>query len=261
MGYTVKQLANIAGVSTRTLHHYDQIGLLTPSSHGQNGYRNYGEEAVLRLQQILFFRELDFSLAEIHTIIDGPEFNIPLALQSHKRALQQKSNRLRHLIQTIDRTILHLNGDMDVEANELFQGFDKAQQERYEQEAAQKFGAAAVKESRQRWDNYSPEQKARIGAEGEAIYHDILGYIEHDPTGPEVQQIVARWHQHIRYFYEPTREVLLGLGQAYAEEPAFVTVYQRMHPDLPDFLREAITHYGQSLPADAEYQPAMYRRT
>ncbi len=148
-----------------------------------------------------------------------------------------------------------------METKELFVGFDEAQQERHEQEIAQKFGEAGVKESRRRWEDYSPEQKARIGAEGEANYRDLLDYIGQDPATPEVQQIIARWHQHIRYFYEPTREVLLGLGQTYAEEPAFVALYQRMHPDLPEFLREAITHYSQNLPADVQHQPAMYGRT
>ena len=258
--YTVKQLADMAGVSTRTLHYYDQIGLLTPSSYGQNGYRYYDEEAVLRLQQILFFRELDFSLAQIQAIVEGPEFDILQALQVHKRALQQRIGRLNDLIQTIDRTVLHLTGATQVETNELFGGFDEAQQHRYEQEIARKYGEARVKESRQRWASYSPEQKTQIQAEGEALYAGLLGYIGQDPAGLEVQQLIARWHQHIRYFYEPTPEILRGLGQAYAEEPAFVALYQRMHPEFPEFLRQAIMHYCQSLPSDASCSLAMYER-
>ena len=251
MVYTVKQLADMAGVSTRTLHYYDEIGLLIPSSYGENGYRYYEEEAVLRLQQILFFRELDFSIAELRAIIDGSEFDILQALQAHRRALQRRISRLGGLIQTIDRTVMHLKGTIKVETKDLFEGFDEAQQERYEQEIAQKYGEARVNESRQRWGSYSAEQKARIGAEGGEIYRDLIGFIGQDPASPEVQQIIARWHQHIRYFYEPTPEILLGLGQAYAEHPEFVAFYQRMHPELPEFLRDAIMHYGQRLPRDA----------
>ena len=251
MAYTVKQLAKLAGVSTRTLHYYDEIGLLPPSSYGENGYRYYEEDAVLRLQQILFFRELDFSLTELRAIVDKPDFDVLRALQTHKRALQQRIRRLNNLVQTIDRTTMHLKGARKVEASELFTGFDEAQQERYEQEAMQKHGETRVKESRRRLDSYSREQKARIGDEGEAIYRDLLDRVDEDPASPEVQQIIARWHQHIRYFFEPSREMLRGLGQTYADHPAFTAVYRRMHLEMPEFLRNAIAQYCASLPENA----------
>jgi DNA-binding transcriptional MerR regulator len=148
MTYTVKQLADIAGVSVRTLHYYDQIGLLTPASVGENGYRYYTEAALLRLQQIMFYRELDFSLAEIQAVIDRPEFDTVKALQSHKRLLQQRLGRLSELIQTIDRTVLHLQGGLKVETHDLFEGFDAARQEQYEQEIAQTYGEEQVNASR-----------------------------------------------------------------------------------------------------------------
>ena len=88
--YTVKEIAELAGVSPRTLHYYDQIGLLEPTSHGENGYRYYGQDALLKLQQILFFKELDFSLEEINAIISSPDFDVLYALQVHKTSLQQR---------------------------------------------------------------------------------------------------------------------------------------------------------------------------
>src|SRR5690606_28913210 len=115
MKYTVKQLADLAGVTPRTLHYYDQIGLLRPTWLGDNGYRYYTEESVLRLQQIMFYRELDFSLNEIQAILDEPEFDLLEALKSHKRLLQQRLGRLSELIQTIDRTVLHLQGAKTME--------------------------------------------------------------------------------------------------------------------------------------------------
>lgn len=243
MSYTVKQLADLAGVSPRTLHYYDQIGLLSPSSYGDNGYRRYDDEAVLRLQQILFFRELDFSLAELKAIIDGPAFDRLHALQSHRRALEGRIGRLNELIRTIDQTVLHLKGTITMEPTDMFAGFDEAQQERYEQEVAQKYGDTQLKESKRRWGDYSAERKAEIMAEGGAIYLDLARMIDRDPADPEVQGAVARWHQHIRHFYEPTGAILRGLGQGYAEDPAFAAFYQRIHPDLPEFLRAAITRY------------------
>ena len=250
MVYTVKQLANMAGVSTRTLHYYDQIGLLTPSSYGENGYRYYQPDAVLRLQQILFFRELDFSLAEIQAIVDRPEFNQLHALETHKKALQERAARLASLIHTIDQTILYLKGKTDMSQSQLFEGFSEAKQQEYIEQARERWGDQ-VSASVRKWNSYSQAQKDQIGREGEAIYRDLLGYIGQDPAIPEVQQIVARWHQHIRYFYEPTTETLRGLGQMYADDPAFATVYQRMHPDFPEFLRQAITHHCDNLPRDA----------
>jgi DNA-binding transcriptional MerR regulator len=103
--YTVKQLASLAGVSVRTLHYYDEIGLLKPSSVGGNGYRHYGEEAVLKLQQILFYREMELSLDEIKAVTGRPDFDVLSALRSHRQALQGRVERLERLIQTVDHTI------------------------------------------------------------------------------------------------------------------------------------------------------------
>jgi DNA-binding transcriptional MerR regulator len=254
MKYTVKQLADVAGVTPRTLHYYDQIGLLRPAVVGENGYRYYNEDAVLRLQQIMFFRELDFSLAEIQAIVDEPEFDLLKALQSHKRLLQERLGRLSDLIQTIDRTLLHLKGAKNVETHDLFVGFDEARQEQYEQEIAQRYGDEQLKESRKRWGSYSPQQKEQIKAEGNAVYLDLVAYIGQDPAGPAVQRIIARWHDHIRYFYEPTRAIMMGLAEGYASHPDFVALYERMHPQLPEFLRQAILYYCQGLPETVQPQ-------
>ncbi len=114
MTYTVKQLSKLAGVSVRTLHYYDEIDLLKPFWLGDNDYRYYEAEAVFQLQQILFFRELDFSLREIKEIVDGPDFDLLAMLQAHRAGLQTRIIRLQGLIQTIDSTILHLSGEVNM---------------------------------------------------------------------------------------------------------------------------------------------------
>jgi DNA-binding transcriptional MerR regulator len=250
MVYTVKQLAVLANVSPRTLHYYDEIGLLKPATYGTNGYRYYGKEAVLKLQQILFFKELDFRLDEIKAIIDRPEFDLLYALQVHKTALQERAARLTNLIHTVDQTILYLKGKADMSQSQLFEGFSEEKQQQYIEQARELWGDT-VTQSVQRWNSYTKEQKQQILAEGQAITIDAVGYIGQDPTSPEVQQIVARWHQHLRYFDEPTRAILLGLGHAYAEHPEFAAFYQRLHPELPEFLRQAVVHYCDSLPGEA----------
>ena len=109
MVYTIKQLAELAGTSVRTLHYYDEIGLLKPESRGANGYRQYGEQAIVRLQQIMFFRELDFSLEEIKTIISSPGFDVLEALQSHKVLLEKRKKRIDELLATVGKTIKNIN--------------------------------------------------------------------------------------------------------------------------------------------------------
>ena len=247
--YTVKQLADLAGVTPRTLHYYDEIGLLPPSAVGENGYRRYDDAAVLRLQQILFYRELGLGLSDIGDALDRPDFDLISALRSHREALRGRVGRLNHLIHTIDRTLLHLEGQLEMSTKDLFEGFDEETQARYEEEAAELYGREIVGETSRRWKSYTAEDKARIMAEGGAIYRDLAALIDHDPADAAVQTAIGRWHQHLRYFYEPTPEILRGLGHGYAENPAFAAFFEAMHPDLPDFLRRAIDYYVDNLAA------------
>ena len=251
MRYTVKQLAGIAGVSARTLRFYDQCGLLKPASYGENRYRYYGEAEVLRLQQIRFYRELDLSLDAIRAILDRPDFDVAGALRAHRRALGARAGRLQTLIRTIDHTLDYMEGTRIMGAHDLFAGFDEATQRRYEAEAAQRWGTERVTASRQRWDSYTKEQQAAIFAEGEGIYRAIIARIADDPASAAVQEAIGRWHQHLRHFYEPTPETLLGLGRGYEGDPAFAAFLGKMHPDLPGFLRRAIEHYCRDLAASA----------
>src|SRR5579884_1440918 len=123
MAYTVKQVAAISGVSVRTLHFYDETGLLKPAYHGANGYRFYEEPQLLKLQQILFYRELGFGLKQIKRVLGRRDFEIVAALQSHRQVLEKKLARTRSLIETIDNTIKHLKGKKKMKSEELFVGF------------------------------------------------------------------------------------------------------------------------------------------
>jgi DNA-binding transcriptional MerR regulator len=243
MMYTVKQLSTLAGVSVRTLHYYDEIGLLKPSSVGKNGYRYYTDEALFRLQQILFYRELDLDLLQIKAILDGQDFDPVTALQSHRHRLQAKIDRLQTLIHTVDTTILHLVGEVNMSKKKIFEGFSEEKQKQYEQEALKQWGEASVKESLKLWNSYSKQQQEQIMQEGSQVYQDLVANMGHGPNSPAVQAILVRWHQHLRYFYEPSLEVLRGLGNGYNEHPDFNATFTAMHPDLPAFLQKAINHY------------------
>ncbi|OGH92572.1 MAG: hypothetical protein A2534_00695 [Candidatus Magasanikbacteria bacterium RIFOXYD2_FULL_39_9] len=125
MSYSVQQLANLAKVSVRTLHYYDQVGLLSPARTQGNGYRHYEEPELLRLQQILFFRELDFSIEKIKRILSSPRFDMKTALNDQRGLIQLKRNRLDGLINTIDKTIKKINKETTMQDEELYGNFSK----------------------------------------------------------------------------------------------------------------------------------------
>src|SRR4030095_14401886 len=140
MAYTVKKLAGMSGVSVRTLHFYDEVGLLKPAFIGANGYRFYEEAQLLTLQQILFYRELGFELKQIKTILSRPDFDKVAALESHRKVLRKTLANTRKLIQTIDKTIEHLKGKKKMKGQELFAGFDPKQQAKHEQYLIDRYG-------------------------------------------------------------------------------------------------------------------------
>ncbi len=253
MMYTVKQLAELAGVSVRTLHYYDEIGLLKPSSVNEHGYRFYDESALLRLQQILFYREMGIELAQIKDVLDSPTFDVVAALQSHRSALEQRIERMQALVSTVDSTIMHLRGEGDMSKKGLFKGFSEKKQKQYEREARLQYGPDKVKESVKRWERYSKSQKEAIQVEGGQVYLDLVKAMKAGLSGEdaEVQSIVKRWHEHIRHFYEPTPEILRGLGELYNTSPEFIAFFENIHRALPAYLQEVIPQYVDALD-DAE---------
>lgn len=246
--YTVKQVAEIANITVRTLHHYDQIGLLRPSKMGANGYRYYDDEALLRLQQILLYKELDMPLDQIKDILDDPAFNLVEALHAHRKALMHRANRLADLITTVESTIVHVEkGKMPMPPKKLFQPFSDEQQKEYEREIRLTYGPDKVNESIRNWNSYSPAEKQKVLDEGSAIYLDIIKAIEAGTPPSAAEDLMVRWHQHLRYFYEPTLDILRGLGELYTSHPDFIANFAQMHPDLADWVKEAINHYVDEL--------------
>lgn len=246
--FSVRQLAAAAGVSARTLHYYDEIGLLKPVRNPDNGYRQYDRKAMLRLQHILFLRELGLSLEEIQAVIDRPDFDLLASLEMHHSALRARALRLDEMIKTVDRTILHLKGKMKMENKELFTGFSEEKQKEYEEQARQQYGDSELyAESQRRWKRYTKEQKQEIFDEGNRVYRDLIAVIPLGAGSDEVQGCIARWHQHLRYFYEPPVEVLRGLGDLYNDHPEFRANFDRMDPRLAPFMREAIQIYVERL--------------
>ncbi len=244
--FTVKQLSKLAGVTPRTLHYYDEIGLLKPESVGANGYRYYGDDSILRLQQILFYRELDLPLEEIKNITGRRDFDALAALESHRRALGKQSERINRLIQTVDDTILHLKGQKTMSKNQLFQAFSDEQQEEYARQAEQLYDPGTVRASNRKWKAYSAEEKQRILDEGNQIYTDMLAAMPNGAASPEVQAIVEHWRRHMDYFWTPSLEQLVGLAEGYNTDSRFKANFDQMHPRLAEFMHEAVMIYVEA---------------
>ena len=238
--YTVHQLAKIAGITRRTLHYYDQIGLLQPSRLGENGYRYYDQDALLRLQQILLYRELDLPLEQIREMLSSPKFEVLAALENHKAELLKRIQRLQRLVLTVDQTKEHLQGKRTMSDEQLFYGISEEQQAEYEKEARQMYDQAVVNESNRRWKSYSAAEKKRIGEEGEAVYRSFVQAMPHGPASPQAQASVTAWRQHLQHFWSPNAEEMLGLADLYNDDPRFKANFDGIHPQLAAFMREAI---------------------
>ena len=249
--YTVGALAALAGVSVRTLRLYDEMGLVTPSARTPAGYRLYGEADLLRLQQALFYRELDFPLEAIRKALDTPGFDNIEALRRHRRLLELKAERLSTLMGTIDRTIRALNGDDGMLSDkELYEGFDDETIERYEREAKETWGHTdAYAQSRKRVKAMSKEQWAAVKARGEEITLALADAFKagRESVGPEAMALCGRWAEHLRAFYDPSPEMIEGLGAMYADHPEFRAFYEKIAPGLADWLKPAMAAFARTM--------------
>lgn len=241
--FTVKQLSDLAGITPRTLHHYDRIGLLKPTKVGDNGYRYYGEESLLKLQQILIYRELEMPLEDIRKIMGRRDFEILTALENHKMELSKKMTRLEHLIATVDNTIMHLKGQKNMSDKQLFEGFTEEEQEKYAAEAETMYDPEIVRASNKKWKAYSPEKKQAILEEGRRIYMDMIAAIPNGAEAPEVQALVERWRKHMDYFWTPRLDQLVLLAEGYNNDLRFKANFDHMDPRLAAFMLEAVKVY------------------
>jgi DNA-binding transcriptional MerR regulator len=246
--YTVKQLSDLAGVSVRTLHYYDEIDVLKPPEVGDNGYRYYDDDSLFRLQQILFDREIGLELMQIKDVLDDSDFDLAAALRSHRKVLQKKIERLHELISTVDDTIMHLAGEITMSKKRLFRAFSEEEQKDDERQARLTYEPDTVNESVRNWNSYSDAKKAAIIEEGNQIYSTIAQTIDAGKSAhdEDVQKLLVRWHNHIRYFYEPSLDLLRGLGDIY-NTPDFLKNFNDFHPQLAAYMREAIIQYVDDL--------------
>ena len=238
----IGDVARLAGVSVRTLRYYDEIGLLSPSEQTQAGYRIYTEAELERLQEILFFRELDFALEEIKEILENPDYDRRQALGRHRELLLAKRDRLSGLIELVERT---MRGERDLS----FKQFDAQQIERakreYADEAKARWGGTqAYAQSEQRTAQYGKAQWDEIGAQMGEIFAAFAALRGQDPAGEAAQAQVRRWQAHItKNFYDCTDEILAGLGQMYTADERFKKNIDRYGEGTAQMMADAIAAY------------------
>lgn len=238
----ISEVAKLTGVTVRTLHYYDEIGLLKPDGVTEAGYRVYSDADLELLQQILFFRELDFPLEDIRRIMQNPAYDREDALRKQKELLLQKRGRLDRLIALVDST---LKGERDMS----FRQFDATEIEetrrRYAEEAKQRWGdTAAYAEYEARSENVSDAQQRMLDGEGAELLREFGKRRALAPDSPEAQALVKRWQDYISAsYYTCTKEILACLGQMYVGDARFTQNIDRNGEGTAAFMAAAIEVY------------------
>jgi DNA-binding transcriptional MerR regulator len=252
MVYTVTKLAKISGTSVRTLHWYDQVGLLKPAYHGSNGYRYYEEDQLLLLQQILFFRELGFELKQIEKILKRNDFDKVRALSSHRQVLQKNVERTKKLIKTIDRTIEHLKGTKKMKDHEMYLGFSNEKQDEYQKYLINRFGdkiEGSIKESNEKVKSMTKEDFEKSKKDWIHILDDLAKQWKKQASAssPEVQKIIRKHYEWLKKYWTPDRSSYGGMGEGYTgfEWKDVFKTYDPEHPKFAGFLAEGIKIFAE----------------
>ncbi len=249
MEYTVQKLGQMAGVSTRTLRYYDEIGILKPARINSSGYRIYGQWEVDRLQQILFYRELGVSLDNIKDIVTAPSFDGVKALREHREKLLEKRVQLDLLIMNVDKTIALTEGRMKMTDQEKFEGFKQRMiddnEKKYGEEIRKKYGQDKVNKSNEKVKNMSQEEHDEVTRLAEQLTDTLAqAFKEGDPAGKSAQKAADLHKQWLTYYWsEYSKEAHAGLAQMYVDDERFTAYYDKEQPGTAEFLKDAILIY------------------
>lgn len=251
-GYTVKQVAKLSGVSVRTLHHYDEVGLLKPACVGANGYRYYGREELLRLQQILFHRELGFSLEEIGRVLDAGDFDRVAALKAHRTKLEAERKRYGKLIRTIDDTLAALEGATTMDDKAMYKGFDPEKQAEYDAWIVDRYGEPGKKAIEASRALHATWSQADFDASEAEIKSIEEGYAAALKSGlpadcTTVQDLTRRLHGWVSHSWtEPLNQAAFAsLGHQYEEHPVFRERYEAKAVGLTEYLATAVRVFAE----------------
>lgn len=249
MEYLVQKLGRMAGISTRTLRYYDEIGILKPARVNSSGYRIYGQSEVDRLQQILFYRELGVSLESIRDIINSPAFDGAKALKEHRGKLLVRREQLDVLIANVDKTLAMTEGRMTMTNKEKFEGFKQKMTEdnetKYGKEIRAKYGDKQVDKSNDKLKGMTEEQYAEVEELRGAIMATLAeAFATGDPAGELAQKAADLHRQWLNFYWNGyTKEAHAGLAQMYVDDERFTTYYDDKQPGRAAFFRDAVYIY------------------
>ncbi|RXJ04543.1 MerR family transcriptional regulator [Anaerobacillus alkaliphilus] len=249
MEYTVKKLSMLAGISTRTLRYYDEIGLLTPARTNSSGYRIYGQKEVDKLQQILFYKELGLELDKIMDILNDPTFDAIAALKMHQAKLLEKREQLDLLINNVSKTIGANEGRIIMSDKEKFEGFKQKlideNEEKYGKEIREKYGDETVNQSNAKLQNMTEEDLEKVTLLADQIHTTLAEAMKlGDPTSEVAQKAVDLHKQWLTYYW-PTysKEAHAGLAEMYVADERFKAYYDKEQDGVAELLRDAILIY------------------
>ncbi|MGN7470124.1 MerR family transcriptional regulator [Brevibacillus sp. SAFN-007a] len=252
MEYTVQKLGLLAGVSTRTLRYYDEIGLLKPARINSSGYRIYGQAEVDRLQQILFYRELGVSLEEIKEIVSSPTFDAVQALREHRAKLLDKRAQLDRLIANVELTLAQREGTKTMTDKQKFEGFKQQliddNEKQYGKEIRAKYGDEQVERSNRKLREMTEEEYARLEQVNEELHKTLEEAVATGDPASELAQRAADLHRQWLSFYwdSYSKEAHAGVAHMYVDDPRFTAYYEKIKPGAAAFLRDAVLIYTQA---------------
>lgn len=248
----INELVKLSGVSARTLRYYDEIGLLKPSMVEQNGYRQYSQPDIDRLQQILFYRTLDFKLEQIKVLLEDPQFEVKEALRNQQRLLEKKRNYLDGLLQTIAQTIDTMEGETTMTNEQKFEAFKNKliedNEQAYGEEIRQKYGEQQVLEGYGKLKEMTEQQYEAVQQLEQQLFTRLQeALVENDATS-EVAMEAAELHKRWLSFYwkKYTKEAHVGLAQMYMHDERFTTYYDsQVGEGATRLLHDAIVAYAK----------------
>jgi MerR family transcriptional regulator, thiopeptide resistance regulator len=239
----IGEVAKLAHVSVRTLHHYDAVGLLRPSGRSEAGYRLYTAEDLERLQTVLLYKELGFGLGEIRDLLAEPGFDRREALRAQRAQLVRRSGRIDAMLALIDKTLAAMDEGIPMERNYLFEVFGDFDPAEHEAEAEERWGdTEAYKESARRTRRYTKDDWTRFKAESEAVNQAIAALMDDGVAAddPRAMDAVERHRLLIdTWFYPCSREMHEGLGRLYVADHRFTATYEKIHPGMAAYVRDA----------------------
>jgi DNA-binding transcriptional MerR regulator len=249
MEYTVLKLSKMAGVSTRTLRYYDEIGILKPAKINSSGYRIYSQREVDKLQQILFYRELGVALESVKDIITDASFDEVKALKEHHEKLLDKKNQLDILIANVEKSIAAKERSVIMSDKEKFEGFKKKlvsdNETKYGREIREKYGSDAVDKSNNKLKNMTQEEYDKV-TELENMVMEALkaAYETGDPASEQAQKAADLHREWLSFYWDSyTVGAHAGVAQMYVDDERFKAYYDKDQPGLAEFLRDAVLIY------------------